>query len=254
VAWSPDGRILVGAPSGQLKLLDVGSGETVPLGIGGAVGVAFSPDGRQLAVQLGRELKVVDVDTRAVRTVAELDARQTLAGPGAWSAGGRLAIWDGTDCGPACPAGHTDLRLSLVDISDGAVTVAGLDPVQAASARLLGWQVDGDAVVVLAMTSPEPAGPHSGTPQVLALHPGGGRTTLMTLPAGAGRVDIARTLLDHFGGEPRSRWELFLDVVRVRLAQAAPWLAVIALLVAALVTYRRLRGRVRGSRPDGRKR
>jgi hypothetical protein len=242
VAWSPDGRLLTKALSGLLRLVDVGTGEMVPLRVG-ADTVAFSPDGRRLALQLGRELTVLDLDTYAVRAVAELGARQVLAGPGAWSAGDRLAVWDGADCLPACPTSYTDVRLSFVDISGGAVTQAGFDPVRAVSARLLGWQSDGDAVVVLAMTSFEPAGPHVGAPQVLALHPGGGRTALITVTADADRIDIARTMLDRFGGQPRSGWAMFLDLLSVRLPQAAPRLAVIAVLVAARPVYRRFRRR-----------
>jgi hypothetical protein len=249
VAWSPGGRLLTRASTGELKLLDVGSGEAVPLGVPGAVAVAFSPDGRQLALQLGRELKVLNVGTRALRAVADLGARQLLAAPGAWTVGGRLAIWDGTDCLPACPAGYTDFRLSFVDINGGAVTDAALDPVQSVSARLLGWQDDGGAVVVLGMTSHDPAGPHLGAPQVLALHRGRGRTTLITVAADADRIDIARTLLDQFGGESRSGWDMFLDIVRLRLRQATPWLAVIAVLIAAPLTYRRIRDGVWSSLP-----
>ena len=238
VAWSPDGRLLTGPSSGPLTLLNVSSADAVPLGVGGAEVVAFSPDGRQLAVQTGQTLKVLDLDTSTVRTVANLGQRQTLAGPGAWSTGGRLAVWDRTDCTPVCPAGF---RLSFVDISSGAVTEADFDPVQAVSAKLIGWQTDGDAVVVLTMTSPDPAGPHLGAPQVLALRPSGGRTTLITVTADADRIDVARDLLDRFGGDSPSGAEQFLDVVRVRLSQARLPIAVIALLVAAPLIYRRVR-------------
>jgi hypothetical protein len=241
VAWSPGDRLLVHASSGQFKLLDVGSGEMVPLGAGGVGAVAFSPDGHQLALIQGRELKVLDMDTRATRTVANLTAQQTLAGPGAWSAGGRLAIWTDNECPPGCPASHHDFRLSFVDIGNGAVTDTRFDPVQAVSARLLGWQTDGDAVVALSMTSNDAAGPHLGAPQVLSLHPGGGRTTLITVMADADRIDVARDLLDQFGGDPRSGWAMFLDMLRVRLRQAAPWLAAIAVLIAIPLTYRRIR-------------
>lgn len=251
VAWSPDGRLLVRSVSGPLRLVDIGSGAIVPLGIGGAAAVAFSPDGHELALLQGGELKVLNVDTRAVRTVATLGAQQTLAGPGGWSAGGRLAIWNGSDCLPACTAGYRDFRLSFVDMGNGAVTDAGFDAVQAVSARLLGWQSDGDAVVALSMTSHDPSGPRRAAPQVLSLHPGGGRTTLVTVTADADRIDVARDLLDHFGGDPRSGWSMFLDLLRVRLLKAAPWLAPIAVLVAGGLWLRRRRrpGTTRRSRP-----
>ena len=238
VAWSPDDRLLVKATSGLLRLVDVESGDVMPLGVAGGT-VAFSPDGRQLALQLAHDLTVFDVATFAVRKVATLDGQQKLAGPGAWSPGGRLAIWGSTDCQPACPSGYSDFQLSFVDIATGAVTGAGLDLVRAVSPSLLGWQRSGDAVVVLAMTSP--AGPRVAVPQVLALHPGGGRTSLIRVPADVDRIDIARDLLDHFGGGSSSGWDRLLDMLRVRLPQTLPVIAVIAALVAARVAYRRIR-------------
>ena len=240
VAWSPDDRLLVRATSGLLRLVDVESGDVTPLGVAGGT-VAFSPDGRQLALQLARELTVFDVATFAVREVAALDGQQKLAGPGAWSPGGRLAIWGSTDCQPACPSGYSDFRLSFVDTTTGAVTGAGLDPVRAASPSLLGWQSSGDAVVVLAMTSADPAGPHGVVPQVLALHSGGGQTSLIRVPSDVDRIDVARNLLDHFGGGSSSGWDRLFDMLRVRLPHALPPIAVIAVLVAARVAYRRIR-------------
>jgi hypothetical protein len=249
VAWSPDGRLLTAASSGELALLDLNSGEAVPLGVAGAEAVAFSPDGHQLALQVDRELTVLNVDTRAVRGVAELSATQTLAGPGAWSAGGRLAVWDRTDCLPACPAGYLDLRLSFVDINDGSSAEASFDAMQtvsAMSATLLGWQSDGDAVVVLALTRLDPAGPQVAAPQIVALHPGGGQASLIAVTGEANRIDVARDLLDHFGGESRSGWELFVDTVRVRVGSVVVPIATIAALVIALLAYRRLRRRPGG--------
>lgn len=90
------------------------------------------------------------------------------------------------------------------------------------------------------MTSPDDAGPYVGAPQVLAPHPNGGRTALVTVTADADRIDIARTMLDRFGGQPRSGWAMFLDLAGVRLPQVAPWLAVIAVLVAARPICRRI--------------
>jgi hypothetical protein len=241
VAWSPDGRLLVHGLSG-LQLLTLRSGEVLPLGVGG-VPVAFSPDGRQLALQQSTALSVLDVDTRTVRTVAKLGAAQTLAGPGAWRADGRLAIWNDADCGPTCPAGYHEFRLSFVDIGSGVVTDGRFDAFEAVSAKLLGWQTDGDAVVVLGMMSPLAGNALVRPPQVLSLHPGSGRTSLITVVADADRIDVARNLLDHFGGDPRSGWAMFLDVFRVRLVQAMPWLGAVAILVAIVVTYRRVRAR-----------
>lgn len=241
IAWSPDGRLLAGPAASGLTLIDPGTDATVSLGIGAVTAVAFSPDGDQLAVQRDRQVDVVDVDTRAVREVAVLDAEQSLAGPGAWRADGRLAVWDRTECAPGCPTSYSGFRLSYMDINDGSTVEAGFDPVRAVTATVLGFQSDGDAVVVLAMTEAGPDGPHVGAPQVLALHPQGGQTTLITVTDEADRIDIARNLLDNFGGESPSSTDELLDVVRVRLPQVLIPIGAIALLVAAGLVYRRVR-------------
>ncbi len=240
VAWSPNGRLVTSQPDGDLSLLDVSSGDAVSLGVTGASSVAFSADGAELAVQVGTELTVVDVRTRTTRLVTGLVAGQLLAGPGAWSAG-HLALWNREDCGPSCPAGLAEFSLFFVDIASGEVVDTGVDPVTAVSASLLGWQADGDAVVVLAMTAHGPDGPHSGAPQVLALHPSGGQTSLITVRADADRIDIPRDLLDHFGGPSASGRDLAVDMLAIRLRHALLPLGVIVALVAARLVYRRFR-------------
>jgi hypothetical protein len=246
VAWSPDGRLLIGISQSLVgrrcpcKLLDPVSGAVTAVGASGATSVAFSPDGRRLAIQVDSKLKIVDLSAEAETTVADLGVGWLLAGPGAWSPDGRLGVWRSTDCAPSCPAGVADFRLSFVDILDGSVHESALDLVRGVTASLLGWQVDGDAVVVIMWTALAPGGPHAGPPQVVALAPRGGRTELVTLPTGADRVDIARDLLDRFGATPRSGWDQLVDTVRVRGLQALPYVGFGALLVGgAWLAYRR---------------
>ena len=97
------------------------------------------------------------------------------------------------------------------------------------SARILGWQADGSAVMALYHASPHASiGPHDplqpdvdywnvGEVELLALAPGGGRRELVDLPGGALHVDVPRDLLDRFGGPSPSR-----------LSGSVRWLANIA--------------------------
>ncbi len=247
VAWSPDGRLLVGIPLSltsrrcPCRLLDPVSGVVTAVGAGGATSVAFSPDGQRMAIQVDTELKIVDLPSLADTTVADLGSGWMLAGPGAWRPDGRIGIWRSSGCAPQCAAGVVDHRLSLVDAESGAVYDGGRAPVRGVSARLLGWQADDDAIVAATQTAHVPEGPHAGLPQVLALDPDGGRTELITVPDGTDRIDIARDLLDHFGGQPRSGWDLLLDTVAFRGLQLLPFAVALIVLAGAWLIYRRRR-------------
>jgi hypothetical protein len=229
--------------------------------VGGADAVAFSPDGRRLLVQLDRSLIEVDVATRTQRTVTVLDDGWRLAGPGAVGADGRIAVWQRAQCGYGCGTGYADFTLSFVDATDGSpvpddrrfATVRTREP------SLLGWQSDGDAVVVLT-ASPDLEQPGFEPPQVLALDATGGWTELITVPPATSRIDIARDFLDRFGAEPPSLADNALDWLAVRGPQALKLLAVVALLVAARIGFRRWRdrrrrrailARIRADRGDG---
>jgi len=110
VAWAPDGSKIAylagdspsnpysgGSIVGDLVLLDLESGEAVPVpGGANALTAAFSPDGRRLAVQRttgSGGLAVVDLSSGSVREVA---ADGSLAGPAAWSPDGRLLALSGS--------------------------------------------------------------------------------------------------------------------------------------------------------------
>lgn len=223
IAWSPDGRLLMLTSAASLTLIDPerddGFAFDANLGTSGLVPtVAFSPDGQRLALQRGTTLVVYD--RGAGHTAAELGAGARLAGPGAWTSDGRFAVWR--------PAGAGTYELTFVD-GNGPV----FSPVHVASPRLLGWQSDGDAVVVLT--------PPSGAPRVVALHPGGGETDLVDVYGGANRVDIARDSLDRFGGPTPPVWVRLTDLAWVQARSYAPWLSPIALVVGALFLRRRIR-------------
>lgn len=195
-----------------------------------------------MLIQRNRSLIEVDVATRAQREVAVLGDGWRLAGPGAVGADGRIAVWQRSECWYGCGPGYAYFTLSFVDATDGSpaaddrrfATVLTREP------RLLGWQSDGDAVVVLT-AAPDFELPGFEPPQVVALHPGGGRTELMTLPPATSRIDIARDLLDRFGAEPPSLADNAVDWLAARAPQALKLLAVVWLLVAARIGYRRWR-------------
>jgi hypothetical protein len=153
-----------------------------------------------------------------------------------------------------------DFTLSYVDVTTGsAVEGPRLQPVRAEKPSLLGWQSDGDAVVALTFRMNQFA-MHTCAgascvplqwqpPTVVALHPGGGQTTLVTTPAGADRIDVARDLLDRFGAPAPSLGSRILDVARARVRQMLVIVAVLALiLVPFIVKHVRRRGRVTGRR------
>lgn len=259
VAWSPDGRLLVRPPTGSLMLMEPETGATTDTGAPGADAVAFSPDGRVLVTQHGKQLNAFDLAAHTERTVAVLDDGWLLAGPGAVGPDGTIAVWQRSECGSGCGDGYADFTLSFVDGVDGAV-VAGptLATVRTRQPSLLGWQSDGDAIVVLtAPSGPAPGGDSVAwyfdhePPQVVALHLGGGETSLISLPSGASRIDIARNLLDRFGAAPPSLADHAVDWFAVRGRQATVLLAVVALLIAARIGYRRLRSRWRTGRSRG---
>jgi len=249
VAWFPDGSRLL-TTTGALHVLDLATGAVTDLGIPHAptngAAVALSPDGRRAVVQSWPTLSVLDLDTRQLRTLAVLDERRTLAGPGAWTADGRIATWR---CTPSCRnVPRVDLALSYLDAGSGtdvdgpAVRLDGV-----AGARLLGHRRDGDALVVRyrdtatpvdstppLLGQPDVTAPPTGHPEVVALRPAGA-TVLVRLPEAADRVDLARDLFERFGADPPSAPARLLDWMRPHTGAL-----LLLLLGAALVHTRRV--------------
>jgi hypothetical protein len=253
VAWFPDGTRLL-TTTGTLRVVHIDTGTVDDLGLRhgptNGASVAVSPDGRRAIVQNWPRLDMLDLDTHQVHTLTDLGDRGTLAGPGAWTPDGRIAIWR---CSPTCRgAARADVTLTYVDTKDvtetRGPTLAGV-----AGARLLGFQRDGDAIVVRYATTNTPSGPDApevtspsaGHPEVIALRPDGGTTLLVSLPGTANRVDVATDLLERFGVAPPSPLARFADWLRPQLGK----LLFIAVVVAVFHGWRRLRARRRDLRP-----
>ena len=136
-----------------------------------------------------------------------------------------------------------------MDVADGTeVDGPRLETIHALGARLLGWQQDGDAVVVAyrqTRAQGEPAGQAIGSlswqtdyavapigayPEVVAVSPDGGSSALVVSPAGANRIDVARDLLDRFGGPPPSLPSRLLDWFGTRTEEIV--VAIVGLVAA----------------------
>ncbi len=243
VGWSPDARhLVVRVGEGTLRILELDTGAVRDLGVYGgdqskAEEIAFSPDGRQLAVQVGRAIVVVDLATPTAHPLADLGDGRYLAGPGAWDCAGRLAVWQVVGpVGPPLPDARggrpADFTLTYVDPHTGADARGPVvAPVRAVGARLLGWQSDGDAVVVL----------YSGHVQVLALRDSAAPRALVSLPGATDRVDIARDLLDRFGGPAPSLTDRLLDWLRALADDLAVLLGIVVSVYGVVMLRRRAR-------------
>ncbi|MGC9669351.1 hypothetical protein ACNTMW_22695 [Planosporangium sp. 12N6] len=261
VAWAPDGRHLLiqGFQHGPLAMLDIGSGAVRRLDATGIPEVrgrftAFAPDGGRVVVGVGGSLYVADVATGTTRKLVDLGRRYRLAGPGAWTADGRIAVWEAVagcedDCELPYP-GTGEFRLRFLDAGSGAdVAGTGLDQVRGQFPRLLGWQRDGDAVVeTYRPAPPQASAPAAASLEVVALRPGGGRAVLVRLPADAHHVDVARDLLaeGRFGGAPPSTGDRLSDWLGGLAGRLAVLAAIVAGVVGVVVLRRRIRDR-RGS-------
>ncbi|MBY8874153.1 hypothetical protein K7640_20200 [Micromonospora sp. PLK6-60] len=275
LAWSPDGDSLLLRPAtedsrlGGLNLLDLATGRVRALPrideefrLGNLA--AFSPDGARLAVATVDALYVVETAGMTVRRIATLTPAERLAGPGAWSPDGtRLAMWTMGDCedGTTCDErrlARRAIRPGWRDATTGAVVDGPrLPAARGLAARLLGWQGDGDAVVVEyqpeAGLTREPDNPRwsetdwwaVGSVTLTELRRDGSRHRLVDLPGSALFVDVPAGLLDSFGGPSPSRVE---GAVRWLLALWWPLGQFVLLLVAAVVAgsgLRRWRRRTR---------
>jgi hypothetical protein len=264
VAWLPDDRLLTYG-DGQLRLLELSGGTvrdiaawapTSPV----AAFAAVSPDGSTVVVQNGRKLHLIDLATATQRALDDLAPNQRLAGPGALRRDGRIGIWTVTGCLTQCSRDEMAARtsqLTYVDSKTGGVTAGPqVDSVTGPGARLIGWQDDGDAVVLAFAAGradstsggsswpDDDAASSDGPSQLLAMHPGGGHASLVDLPRGAVHVEVASDLLsaDQFGGPAPSTLSRYGDWLwphRAGLGGLAGGLALV--LAAAFLVHRRSR-------------
>jgi hypothetical protein len=242
-AWSPDGQHLLVHGDHALTLVDIRSGTNRLLRKLSAqtpadAQVAVSPDGTRLAIQHAAKLDVIDLATGTQAASVSLGPFLRLAGPGAWTPDGRIAIWDpGGSCAESCDWNLVEAtsRLAYVDLSSGdAQNGPAVDEVTSRAPRLLGWQPDGSPIVE---TFRENLGP-----QVVALRPGGGQSLLIDMPSQAHHVDIAGNLLSdgRFGAPPPSLGDRVLDWLAGIVPRLLQLCGVIV-VVAAIIWYRRRR-------------
>jgi hypothetical protein len=230
VAWSPDGHLLTSFETFNLLDLDTGTARTIgPAAERGPCpthyycqlkpAAAFSPDGRSLAVVSGSSVYVVDVASGQSRPLVDLPEKSALDGPGAWNRDGLLLLWTVTPCRNDCGGDPVPtFTATYVDTRTGAFTRGPrFDPVSADAARVLGWQPDGSIVVHLLHSAIIPMVPTSEPErsELVALHPAGGRTTLIQLPDGAADVDVPRQLIEQgaFGGPSPSTVARIADML-----------------------------------------
>ena len=148
VAFSPDGRQIVSAATGQgpdtgeIRLHDAVTGQavlTVPMNEGRIAGVAFSPDGRRIAsashdktvrvwdAETGRELLTLRGHEEEVQSVAfSPDGKWIASGGGQLFDSGTVRIWDAvTGQVRALLEGHHGLVRALAVSPDGKVLATG---------------------------------------------------------------------------------------------------------------------------------
>jgi hypothetical protein len=218
VGWSRDGTRLVvrdtvpADPAANrlddvLSIVDLSTRQAVRLGSGSTIDgftVAFAPDGHRLAYQIGTNVTVADLAGHSSGFFVLHDAEAALAGKGAWTPdGAALTIVERSG---------GSWRLRYVDPATGrevdrkaTPTVPGVTTI-----RLLGWDLQGSAVVV--GYQPEPRSPaqfdqtmtvdqriqygNVRTVQVLALSPGGtAPRVLLAATETAKAIDVADNVI-----------------------------------------------------------
>jgi hypothetical protein len=257
VAWTPDSRRLAlrRDGGGPTLLVDVESGQAgiqLPSPRGR---VAFSADQRMVAVERDGRLYIVDGTTGAQRASWQIGPRRYLAGSGAWTADGRLALWERVSgCEPSCDWWtNSEFRLVFVDpASERDVGGAEFDRIHSQVPLLFGWHPNGDAIVTAYRQAPltnpttiEWGGADGYGLRVLGLRPGGGQTELIQVPRDVHSVDLARDLVvaGRFGGEPPSHGARVRDWLGGHTWQVT---AVTVGLALGIVIWRRRRAWANG--------
>lgn len=266
LAWSPDGRRVLGTRSNDdgvitygpdnqqlndpekpddLVVVDPfrGTEQVVSAGTFAAHhAAAWSPGGDGLAVAgppdpaasvAGRQrLVVVDSAGGAPRWQVDLGDRRMLAGPAAWHPDGRrIALFAFDGCaGLTCTAqqmAERTLRIEFLDAVTGQ-TVGQPLAVAASTSKIVGWR--GDDPVVQEVSGTEQDTDRQAV--LAALSSGGGREVLVTAPVGSSDLTVPSDLLTRyeFGG-PERRPSPFAAPLGLYVALAVPALLAVALVV-----------------------
>ncbi|MCM0676759.1 hypothetical protein NCC78_19015 [Micromonospora phytophila] len=282
LAWSPDGRRVLGTRSNDdavitygpenqqlndpekpddLVAVDPWTGTERPIPAGtfaSHAAAAWSPTGNLVAVAgpvdpaalvaERQRLVLVDPDTGRPRWQVELGDRRLLAGAAAWHPDGRriaLLAFDGC-AGPACTPEQTAARtrrIEFVDASTGHPTGAPV-PVDGSTVEIIGWR-GGDPVVkqvAWAVRADE------RRTTLAAVTPDGTRQPLVTAPPGTTDILVPGELLARaaFGG-PERRPSPFAAPLWLYLTLAVPPLLV---ATALLLRHRRRRRAAAGPAPE----
>ncbi|SIN11545.1 hypothetical protein [Micromonospora cremea] len=282
LAWSPDGRQVLGTHSNDDPVISYGS-DNQPLNdpekpddllvvdpyrgtervvragtfaahaaaawspAGDLVAVAGPPDEAALVAERQR-LVVVDPAGDRPRWQVDLGERRMLAGPAAWHPDGRwiaLLAFDGCaglGCTPDQAAART-WRIEFLEAATGRVVGRPL-PVDASTTQVVGWR--GTDPVVQRVTAAQRDDDRRAILAVLSAD--GGHEVLLTAPDGTTDIAVPGDLLARaaFGG-PELRPSPFAAPLWCYLALAVPSLLAVTLLVRH---RRRRRGSAAGADPS----
>ncbi|MEV1112250.1 hypothetical protein AB0I95_26945 [Micromonospora sp. NPDC049751] len=278
LAWSPDGRRVLGTRSNDdgvitygpenqqlndpeksddLLVIDPFQGAERVVDIGTFTqhtAAAWSPGGDLIAATgwpdvparfaERQRLVVVDPTGGAPRWQVDLGDRRILAGPAAWHPDGRrlaLLAFDGC-AGPRCTSEQIAARTWRVEFLDAATgqAVGTALPAGTSVSGILGWR--GADPVVRYLSDTEQDTDRRAT--LAALSPDGRREVLVTTPGGSTDLIVPGDLLIRaaFGG-PEPRPSPFAASLWVYLTLAAPT------LLAFVLVMRRMRRRRIASGP-----
>ncbi|MFI5925118.1 hypothetical protein ACIA3K_03960 [Micromonospora sp. NPDC051543] len=278
LAWSPDGRRVLGTRSNDdgvitygpenqqlndpekpddLLVVDPFQGTERVVEIGTFAqhtAAAWSPGGDLIAATgwpdvparfaERQRLVVVDPTGGAPRWQVDLGDRRILAGPAAWHPDGRrlaLLAFDGC-AGPRCTSEQIAARTWRVEFLDAATgqAVGTALPAGASASGILGWR--GADPVVRYVSDTEQDTDRRAI--LAALSPDGRREVLVTTPVGSTDLMVPGDLLIRaaFGG-PEPRPSPFAASLWVYLTLAAPT------LLALILVLRRVRRRRAASGP-----
>jgi len=241
LAAAPDWRHLVagvwvqdpngGSPTLRPYLLDLRTGDAMPLFDDTVKAAAFSPDGTRIAVQAVGRIYVVNLAGRQLSSIATGSA--DLAGDGAWSPDGRFLVTVERSSDNEWPWPPDTVRFVPVD---PATPKAEIPPTLRAHVRnVVGWRSTDELVL----------GEHRPDNALIVRDVRTGKSRVLAAMPFIGGVDSAALgLLPDLttrpvGGEDRGPWPMWFVVPLVVVG------SVVAAVVAGIVWLARRRRRLR---------